>query len=418
MKQTISEVLEELFPKWEGEVPKLQLFTTGEMFHRDEYAYQARVRQLVEPWLKAYDADNSWKEQNRPLCQEFGKQILFVVEDGVRTKVYSTEIPSDKGLPGEISICKQDLALLLLFLRHGGKLEASEIESSVSELQEIYTNLRDTSAQIGKPTEYREDRNDWFHKMVAHFNRTLKDDIDKSCALPEHYCLHICTPKEREDLFKEASPTGYTLRLDGFVVKWGRQEYDDYCRRLALAQPNIEKELENRSPMEQYRDNIDWEKIQQRWLPTLLRLGEAAEKRRKDAPGPFETWYYKYNMTCVIVDPSDWHIYEARCGKAALVKAGPIQRAILVLFLRHRDRVVTLEELRAGGNLNGELNDIYHLIKGNKNRTLTFESGIRTRPNMVLLDHINKTNKALTLAKIVNSDGEYYLSGVSKVITL
>ena len=418
MKRTISAVLEDLFPKWEGEVPKQQLFTTGEMFRKDEPAYQEVVKKIAESWREAHDADIAWKKQNRPLCREFGERLLFVVEDGVRTKVYSTEFPTEKNLPGEISICKQDLALLLLFLRHGGRLEAREIEKSVNELQGIYTTLRDTSVQIGKPTEYSEDRNDWFHKMVAHFNRTQNDDNANGCALPERYCLRIYTPKEREELFNEVGTAGYSLLLDDLTVKWGRQEYDDYCRRLASAQPGIEKELENRSPIERNRDSIDWEKVQQRWLPTLLKLGEAVEKRRKDAPGPFETWYYKYNRTCVIMDPSEWGIYEARCGEASLVKAGPIQRAIIALFLRHRDRGITLEELRAGGDLNEELNDIYHMIKGDNRKTLTFESGIRTRPNMVLLDHINKTNKALSNVSIVNENGLYYLSGVNEVVTI
>ena len=415
--KTILEVLEELFPKWEGEVPEAQLFTTGQMFHREEAEHPAKILKVTEPWRKAQNADNSWNEQNRPLCREFGKHRMFVVEDGARTKVYSTIIPTDEGLPGAISICKQDLALLLLFLKHGGQLEASEIETSVNELQAIYTTLRDTSAQIGKPTEFREDRNDWFHKMVIHFNRTRNDDIDKGSTLPEYYGLHIHTPKERKEMFIGDGQIGYSL-LNDVQVYWGRQEYEDYCRRLAAAQPGIKKELESRSPMERQRENIDWEEIRQRWLPTLFKLGEATQNRRKDTPGPFETWYYKYNRLCIIIDSEGWKIYEAQCGEATLLKAGPVQRAILLLFLRHPDRRITLDELRAGGDLNGELNDIYHMIKGNDRKTLTFESGIRTKPNMVLLDHINKTNKALSFASIVNEDGSYYLSVGCEVVTI
>ena len=221
INEQISKIIRDNYPS-RGDIkePKLEIFTSGETYTSDPNFWEKmgqRALELGELCEETARKIEEWDEENLPNLLWLGKIRLFLTN---RAIIFGWESDVFK----EVKLTKLNLALLHLFLNHGGVLDKSDLCEAKKELQSIYTRIgREESEQFKDKEEdelYR--GNDWFSKLVTEFNRDSLEVSERDWGrLPDHYGIKIITRNAKYD-FERSKEHDYELVIP-FEVHLGKE---------------------------------------------------------------------------------------------------------------------------------------------------------------------------------------------------
>ena len=415
--EQISKIIRDNYPS-RGDIkePKLEIFTSGEMYTSDPNFWENMVQSALELGKLSEETARKieeWDEENLPNLLWLGKIRLFLTN---RAIIFGWEGDVFK----EVKLTKLNLALLHLFLNHDGVLDKSDLCEAKKELQSIYTRIgREESEQFKDKEEdelYR--GNDWFSKLVTEFNRDSLEVSERDWGrLPDHYGIKIITRNAKHD-FERSKEHDYELVIP-FEVHLGKEALKNFKAELNKREKDIERERTLVNPIREQRQRV-WDSALERaqnsgMIESALKLGNAISQKK---PSEFEKWYRNDNLRRLLVSYDTRQYYLVQNGKETQIELPAQQLALVLLFSRHLDGI-TMQQIRQDKAITSELNDIYHLIKRSAKKDLSLDSLDESHPNAKLMDLISRINKnGFSIRKVYESDGLYSITGIHELIEL